>query len=43
MYLPNNKQNNTVTEEQAMNVFDENYMTGGTNGSTGDHATITGI
>ena len=43
VYLPNNKQNNTVTEEQAMNVFDENYMTGGTNGSTGDHATITGI
>ena len=43
VYLPNNKQNDTVTEEQAMNVFDENYMTGGADGAAGDHATITGI
>ena len=43
VYLPNNKQNDTVTEEQEMNVFDENYMTGGADGAAGDHATITGI
>ena len=43
MYLLNDKQNDTVTEEQSVNVFDENYMTHRGNGATGDNAIITGI
>ena len=41
VYLLNEKENDTVTEEQAINVFDENYMTYGGNGATGDNAIIT--
>ena len=42
VYLLNDKQNDAVTEEQSINVFDENYMTHRGNGATGDNAIITG-
>ena len=44
MYLPDTKQDSTtvVTGNKSMIVFDEDYMTVGSNGSIGDHAFITG-